>query len=414
MSDTHFVTGTDPTRCPAFPMPRSTQDPLAPPPGMIELRDHARISRVRLWDGSTPWLITGYDDQRKVLSDDRFSADIRLAGFPQSSPATATWFERARPLMTMDDPEHSTLRRTMAGAFTIRRVESLRDDVATIVDGLIDRMLEAGPPVDLVGSFSHPIPSLVICRMLSVPFDDHEFFQATAKTVVSTSSSAAESSAAIISLRDYMADLIRSVADNPPEGLLGALIEEQYRAGRYTLSETAAIALQLLLAGHDTTASMISLGVLALLRHPGQFQRLVTSAGRQPWVNAVEELLRFLTIVHTGRRRVALTDVEVCGQLIKAGEGIIAASDVSNREAGIFGDPDRLDVSREARHHLSFGFGIHQCLGAPLARMEMQEAYSRLLQRIPTLELAVAPEELTFRDSAVVYGVDELPVTWKP
>lgn len=228
---------------------------------------------------------------------------------------------------------------------------------------------------------------------------------------MSTSSTLAESSQAIDDLRAYVAGLIESRAADPgTDDLLGSIISEQYLTGRYSLAETAAIALQLLLAGHDTTANMIALGTLALLQHPDQLALL--TSGAAPIAGAVEELLRFLTIVHTGRRRVALEDVEIHGDVIAAGEGVIAPSDVSNRDPALFARPDSLDLTRNARQHLTFGYGIHQCLGAPLARLELQVAYASLFARIPTLRLAAHPSTLRYRDDSVIYGVRELPVTW--
>jgi len=391
-------------------MPRDRAHPLAPPPELVALRDAAPVTRVTLWDGNSAWLISRYEDQRRLLADDRFSADVRRPGFPQSAAATATWFQRARPLMTMDNPEHDTLRRSMARAFTIRQVEALRPGVQRLVDDLLDEMLASGSPADLVPAFARPLPSLVICELLGVPYEDHDFFQATAATVVSTSSTLEQSSQAIDDLRRYVAALIESRGQEPGADLLGSIISDQYLTGRYSLEETSAIALQLLLAGHDTTANMIALGTLALLQNPDQLALLVS--GTAPVASAVEELLRFLNIVHTGRRRVALADVEIHGQVIAAGEGIIAPSDVSNREPGVFAQPDSLDLTRNPRNHLSFGYGIHQCLGAPLARMELQVTYGSLFSRIPSLRLATELANLRYRDDSVVYGVRELPVAW--
>jgi len=398
-------------QCPRFPMPRDAADPLAPPPKVMALRGGAPLVRVEIWDGSTPWLVTRYADQRAVLSDERFSADVRTSGFPQSAPATAAWFQRARPLMTMDNPEHDALRRSMTGAFAIKRMEQLRPRVQHVVDELIDAMLTGGDTADLVTAFALPLPSAVICQLLGVPYDQHDFFIRTAGTVVSTSATAEQSRQAIDDLRAYIAALIESRgAGQQADDLLGSIIRDQYLSGRYDLDETAAIALQLLLAGHDTTANMIALGTLALLTRPDQLALL--RDGAVPVAAAVEELLRYVNVVHTGRRRIATTDVEISGQLIRAGEGVILSSDLGNRDVESFDRPDDLDLSRRARHHLSFGFGVHQCLGAPLARVELQVAYSTLFRRLPGMRLAVDRGSLHFREAAVVYGVTELPITW--
>jgi len=404
--------------CPYFPMRREPSEPLSPPSDLLAFRERCPMVRVRLWDGNLAWLVTRYADQRAVLADDRFSADVRRPGFPQSAPATATWFQRARPLMTMDNPEHDALRRSMAGAFTIRRVERLRPRVRQLVDELIDAMVAGGNPADLVTALALPLPSAVICELLGVPYTDHDFFVRTAGTVVSTSAPAEQSRDAIDQLLSYVADLITARCDavrrdtEPVDDLLGSIVRDQYLGGRYTLEETAAIALQLLLAGHDTTAQMIALGVLALLLHPDQLALARDPDSAVPMANVVEELLRYLNVVHTGRRRVATEDVDVAGQVVRAGEGVVLSSDLGNRDPRSFDRPDELDVTRKVRHHLSFGYGVHQCLGAPLARMELQVAYATLFRRIPSLRLATDVASLNFREAAVVYGVAELPITW--
>jgi cytochrome P450 len=168
----------------------------------------------------------------------------------------------------------------------------------------------------------------------------------------------------------------------------------------------------LLIAGHETTANMIALGTLALLEHPEQLAALRDAGNPQLVAAAVEELLRYLTIVHFGLRRVALADIEIGDRIIRAGDGVILATVAGNRDEQVFADPDRLDIHRDARRHVAFGFGVHQCLGQPLARVELQVAYGTLYRRIPSLRLAVDREQVPFKDDGLVYGVYELPVTW--
>lgn len=396
---------------PAYPMRRGGC-PFDPPPGLGRLRARHPVSRVRLWDGSTPWLISGYDEQRAVLSDPRISADSTRPGYPHVSDAVRARRQYSRTFISMDDPEHDRYRRMLTGTFMIKRVRALRPRIQQIVDGLIDDMLATGPPTDLVSSFALPVPSLVICELLGVPYTDHAFFQRCSRILVSRRSTAGEAVDAADRLKDYLTRLIDRKAAEPADDLLSRLTTEQVGAGRLTRAQVADMALLLLVAGHETTANMIALGTLALLQHPDQLAELRETDDEKLLANAVEELLRYLTITHSGRRRVAVEDIEVGGTLIRAGEGVIVATDAGNRDADAFPDPDVLDLHRKARHHVAFGYGVHQCLGQPLARVELQVVYGTLYRRIPALRLAAGLEEIRFKDDMLVYGVHELPVSW--
>ncbi|MCW2946601.1 MAG: Cytochrome [Actinoallomurus sp.] len=395
---------------PAFPMKRDC--PFDPPPELSRLRADSPVSRVRLWDGSTAWLIARYDDQRALLSDPRVSADVTRPGYPHVTAASAARRKHSRSFISMDNPEHDVYRRMLTGNFMVKRVEALRPKVQQIVDGLIDDMLGGTPPIDLVTAFALPVPSLVICRLLGVPYADHAFFQRCSRALISTRSTPEQAVAAADELKDYLARLADVKNGEPADDLLSRLVVEQLRTGRMTRSQIADMTMLLLVAGHETTANMIGLGTLTLLQHPDQLAELRGSEDPKLVAGAVEELLRYLNITHSGRRRVAIEDIEVGGQLIKAGEGIIAANDSGNRDENAFPDPDMLDIHRQARHHVAFGYGIHQCLGQPLARVELQVVYGTLYRRIPTLRLAVPLEEVNFKHDMLVYGVHELPVSW--
>ncbi|MFC0545735.1 cytochrome P450 [Kutzneria chonburiensis] len=394
---------------PAYPMARAAGCPFDPPPQLLAAEP---ISRVRIWDGSTPWLITDYETQRSVLGDQRFSADSRKDGFPVVSAAVRARRERGRAFISMDDPEHDRHRKMLTRNFMIKRVEAMRPRVQEIVDGLIDDMLAGDQPADLVADFALPVPSLVICELLGVPYADHDFFQARSKKIVSRSTTVEDAVQATEELRSYLMDLVLAKEKEPTDDMIGRLVADQLANGELTRDEVVGMASLMLIAGHETTANMIALGTLALLEHPAQLAELRGTDDPRLIANAVEELLRYLTIVHGGRRRVATEDVEIAGQLVRAGEGVILANDAGNRNQDAFPEPDRLDIHRQARHHVAFGFGVHQCLGQPLARMELQVVYSTLYRRIPTLELAVPFEEIQFKHDAFVYGVHSLPVTW--
>jgi cytochrome P450 len=390
-----------------FPMERAAGCPFDPPPA---LRENDSVSRVRLWDGSTPWLVTGYADQRAVLADPRVSADITRPGYP--SPTALPSGGSSIGFILMDDPEHARLRRMVTGPFAVKRVEAMRPAVQKIVDGLIDDLLAGPKPVDLVEAFALPVPSLVICELLGVPYADHDFFQDNSKTIINRNSTGEERMAAFGRLSQYLDDLVSKKLADPQDDLLSGLTE-RIKTGELSRQEAASMGVLLLIAGHETTANMIALGTLALLEHPDQLDILRSTDDPKLVAGAVEELLRYLNITHNGRRRVALEDIKIGGQVIRAGEGLIMANDLGNRDPEAFPDPDRLDLRRDARHHVAFGFGIHQCLGQPLARMELQVVYSTLYRRIPTLRLATELERIPFKNDGSVYGVYELPVTWE-
>ncbi|MBB4684191.1 cytochrome P450 [Amycolatopsis jiangsuensis] len=400
----------DPAGAPDFPMPRAARCPFDPPPAARELQDETPLARVRLWDGSTPWLVTRYAEQRALMADPRVSADVTRPGYPVQAPmppgGTGISF------ILMDDPEHGRLRRMVTGAFTVKRTETLRPAVQRIVDEQIDAMLAGPNPVDLVRAFALPVPSLVICELLGVPYSDHDFFQENSQALVRRSTDPEERHAAHRALIGYLDELMGTKLAHRDDALLSGLAD-RVEAGELTRAEAAQMGVLLLIAGHETTANMIALGTLALLRDPEQLAQLRDSGDDPAAVaSAVEELLRYLTITHSGRRRVALEDIEIAGRTIRAGEGLIMANDVANRDASVFPDPDRLDLARNSRRHVAFGFGVHQCLGQPLARLELQVVYSTLYRRIPTLALAADVEDIPFKHDGSVYGVYELPVTW--
>jgi hypothetical protein len=405
------VTSTlNPADIPEYPMARATGCPFDPPPDLKAKQTDGPLARVRLWDGSTPWLVTRYAEQRALLSDPRVSADMERTGYPSPAPIVRTG--RKIGFILMDDPEHARLRRMVTAPFTIKRIAAMRPAVQRIVDDLIDTMLAGPKPVDLVEAFALPVPSLVICDLLGVPYSDHDFFQANSRTIIRRTAKPEDRMAAMGELSEYLDRLMGEKLADPKDDLLSGLTE-RINAGELTRQDAAQMGVLLLIAGHETTANMIALGTLALLEHPDQLARLRDTDDPKLVASAVEELLRYLNITHNGRRRVALADIEISGQVIREGEGMILANDIGNRDPDVFDDPDTLDIGRDARRHVAFGFGVHQCLGQPLARMELQVVYSTLYRRIPTLALATDIERIPFKHDGSVYGVYELPVTWE-
>jgi cytochrome P450 len=389
----------------AFPPERA--DPLAPAPHFEALRGPRPASRITLYDGAEAWLLTRYDDVRAVLADLRFSADARREGFPFVSAAVRASVGGRTPFFRMDPPDHDRIRRMLTADFMTRNINALRPQVQEIVDGFLADLTARPQPADLVEHFALPIPSTVIARLLGVPYEDHEYFQTRGRRMLSRSSTLQESAQAVVDLREYIGRLATARRTDPGDDVLSRLVVERELTGELDHEDVKSTGLLLLVAGHETTANMIALSVAALLRHPDQLALL--RADPAAITDAVEELLRFLSVVHTGVPRVALEDVEIAGVTIARGEGVIASIPAANWDPSQFGSPHELDLRRDARRHVAFGHGIHQCLGQPLARLELDVALTTLLARLPDLRAAEGEE---FAPEKAVYGMHRLPVRW--
>ncbi|TWD84683.1 hypothetical protein FB561_5877 [Kribbella amoyensis] len=396
---------------PAYPMARAAGCPFDPPPRLRELQAESPLVKVRVF-GRPAWLVTRYADQRALLADARLSSDVTSPGYPSPTGAPPKSDGGVGiGFILMDDPEHARLRRMVTAPFMVKRVEAMRPAVQRIVDDLIDDLLAGPKPVDLMEAFALPVPSLVICRLLGVPYTDHDFFQQNSKQLIRLDVSPEQRATAHGNLAGYLDNLVGAKLADPGDDLLSGLTE-RIKAGELSRQDAAGMGVLLLLAGHETTANMIALGTLALLEHPEQFAVLRDTTDPAVVKGAVEELLRYLNITHNGRRRAVLADIEFEGQVLRAGDGVIFPNDIGNRDPAAFPDPDRLDLGRDARRHVAFGFGVHQCLGQPLARMELQVVYGTLYRRIPTLRRAAELAEIPFKHDGSVYGVHALPVTW--
>jgi cytochrome P450 len=394
---------------PQYPTARSGECPFAPP---AELLAHPPVAPARIWDGSTPWLVTSHAAQRAILSDPRVSVDEKRPGFPFPTQAMAeTVAHRPLTIFNADGADHARLRRTMTSPFTRNRMERLRPAIQQFTDELIDRMLAGPKPADLVTALSLPLPSLMICALLGVPYTDHEFFQEHASVATKRDVTGAESLASMQALGGYLTKLIEGKMDEPADDVLSDFAA-RVTAGELTLPDATLLCMVLLVAGHETSANMITLGTALLLQSPDQLALLQTTQEPQVIANAVDELLRYLTIAHLGQRRIAGEDIEIEGVTIRSGDGIVVPLPAGNWDPAAFPEPDRLDLTREARHHHAFGWGVHQCLGQQLARIELQVVYGTLYRRVPTLRLAVPREDLEFKGDSLAYGVYELPVTW--
>jgi cytochrome P450 len=388
------------------------RDGFDPVPEMAAMRDDEGVRRVETAFGMPAFLVSRYADVRAVLADhtrfsNEFRRDVDVPGAPELTDEERERM-RAGNLLGVDPPEHTRLRRMLTPEFTVRRMRRLEPRIVEIVDDHLDAMATAGPPADLVADFALPIPSLVICELLGVPYADRASFQERTGRLLDLSLSMEERQAAGLESRDYMADLVGRAQAAPGEDMLGMLVRDH--GHDLTTDELIGVAQLLLIAGHETTSNMLGLGTLALLRHPEQLA--VVRDDPAAVAGAVEELLRFLGIVHSGIPRTTTEDVEVGGVAIPADSLVVLALAAANRDPEFLAGGDRLDVTRDAGGHLAFGHGVHHCLGAPLARMEMRIAFPALLRRFPDLALAVPFEEVGFRAFHFIYGLQSLPVTW--
>ena len=388
------------------------RDGFDPSAELATVRDDEGIRLIETSFGYPAYLVTRHADVKNVLADSaRFSNESRRAFESPDAPPISDE-ERARiragNLLGFDPPEHTRLRRMLTPEFTVRRMRRLEPRIVEIVADHLDAMDKAGPPADLVADFALPIPSLVICELLGVPYADRASFQARTGRLLDLSLPQDERLELAREGRDYMADLVARTQAAPGDDMLGMLVRDH--GADLTTDELIGMAELLLVAGHETTSNMLGLGTLALLQHPDQLELVRDDpAAVAP---AVEELLRWLGIVHSGIPRNTTQDVELGGVAIPADSLVILALAAANRDPRFHDDGDRLDVTRDAAGHVAFGHGLHHCLGAPLARMEMRIAFPALLRRFPGLAPAVPFEEIGFRAFHFVYGLHALPVTW--
>ncbi|MGW1511094.1 cytochrome P450 [Streptomyces sp. NPDC002394] len=385
----------------ALPTERRSGCPFDPPAELVEARRHGPISNYTHPGGKPGRLITGYDTVRAILADPRFSSrkDLMNVVDFQLPPAPPGEF------LLMDEPEHSRYRKPLVGKFTVRRMRMLTERIEQITADCLDAMEETGPPADLVTAFAKPIPTIVICEILGVPYADRASFQEQIDTFMGGEVSDEELIVAYTATQEYLAELVAAKRAHPTDDILSELTDSDL-----TDEELRGISLILLAAGFDTTANMLSLGTFALLQNPDQLAALRADPALTD--GAVEELLRYLSVAKTFHRT-ALEDVELDGHTIEAGTTVLLSYNTANRDPDRFADPHTLDLSRQAAGHLAFSHGIHQCLGQQLARVEMRVAFRALVDRFPTLRLAVPAQEVALRpETADIYGVKSLPVTW--
>jgi len=393
-------------------------NPFDPPAALLALSEQAPVHRITMQNGEVAWVITGHAEARAALADPRFTSDRSEDDFvtrhlpDEIRKIIAERSFRDGFFINTDPPEHTRFRRLLTGQFTVRRMRNLTEHIQEIVTERLDAMLAAGTTADLVPTFALPVPSLVICELLGVPYADRATFQHWSELAIKMDGPIEEAMAAGDRMRSYVLDLIHHKRAEPTDDILSGLIHNPAADPPLTDEELVNIAALLLLAGHETTANMLALGTFALLQHPAQ----LTALRADPTLidDAIDELLRYLTIVHTGLFRGTKEDVDLADHHIPAHSLVVISLPAANRNPTHWPNPDTLDVTRPRGPHLAFGHGVHQCLGQQLARVEMTVGYTHLLRRLPNLRLAVPPDQIPLKADLFVYGVYSLPITWDP
>lgn len=376
-------------------------------PKLAEICGEQPVLRVSLPYGGDAWLVTRHADVRTVLADPRFS---RAAAVGEDIPRTVATGLPSTSMLSMDPPEHSRLRRRVANSFTVRRVEALRPRVQHIVNGLLDTMLAAGGPSDLTQTLTWPLPITVICELLGVPVADRDRFNVWVDGLLMLSDPVRSMEAREL-LNDYLAGLVALRRTTPTDDLLGELANVADEEDRLLDEELVSLGVSLLSAGQEATANQLGNFVYTLLTRPDLWQKLVADPALVP--DAVEELSRIIPIsASAGFTRIAIEDVELSGQTIRAGDAVVAELGIANRDPEVFDHPEEIDFHRGNVPHVTFGHGVHHCLGAQLARMELRVVLESLLRRLPGLRLAVPVEQISWRTNRLIRGVDALPVSW--
>jgi cytochrome P450 len=392
------------TETPEMPL-YMRRDGFGPVEELARARDIEGVIEMPMPWGVPAYVVGRYDDVRRIFAD--------AATFSSSPPSRASGSDkpvlrRDGMLIMYDPPEHTRLRKMLSPEFTVRRMRRIEPRLTEIVEDALDDLERAGKPADLVSLFALPVPSLVISELLGVPYADRAGFQERSRRMLDMSLPAKVRTEAGQASREYMADLVARARAEPGDDMLGMLVREH--SDDLSTEELVGVADLLLLAGHETTSNMLGLGTLALLRNPEQLALVRDDPSRME--AAIEELLRWLSIVHTLPPRITRAPVEIAGHAIPKGALIIPSIPAANRDGTFIENPDTLDVTRGAPGHLAFGHGVHHCLGAPLARMEMRAAFPALLRRFPGLALANPDEDAEFRVFSVVFGLNSLQVTW--
>jgi cytochrome P450 len=371
----------------------------------------APISRVVQWNGAPAWFVTRADDIRALLTDQRLSADATHPAYPAQTEALARVRRDYQAFAQMDPPAHTAERRLVANEFNARGVDLMRPRVQAIVDALVERVAAKDGEADLVADFAMQLPCSVICTLLGVPERDHASLQEWARLISSRTATPDEVAAMVREFCDgYLTELVDRKAREPGDDLLSRLIVEHMLPGTLSRRKVVSMARLFLTAGHESSTGTIALGLAALLYNPEQLQHLIDDPTRIR--GAVEEILRYTDVTHSGRLRVVTEDLEIGGVTMRAGDAVIMHQPTANRDPALYPDPHRFDITRPVRPHLAFGTGIHACIGQPLARLELHLGIGTLVRRLPGMRPVLPMSDLPFQSTQAIYGLDALPVRW--
>jgi cytochrome P450 len=394
---------------------RTVRDyPFSPPlrlemdPTYAVLREEDPISRVRMPYGGEAWLVTRYDDIKSALVDRRLS---RTAAVGRDVPRSRPEPEVPLSMLTADPPEHTRLRGLATQAFNARQINRLASDIERIVESLVDDMAAKGEPGDLAAALAWPMPTQVICQMLGVPYEDSDDIREWVTTLIGMDSQGEAVIEARTKMWGYFRALVARREAEPADDMITRLIAARDDGGKLSEVELIAFSFTMLIAGFETTANAIGNFMFHLLANRDLWDRLLVEPDVLP--DAVEELLRTLPIASTGLfTRIATADFELGGVTIREGDAVVLQPTSGNRDAAVFDRPDEVDFDRTPNPHIAFGHGIHFCLGAHLARLELRIVLTVLLRRFPRLRLAIPAEEVPWRKGHLVRGVESLPVQW--
>lgn len=389
-------------------LPRDRAHPFHLPPEYERLRAEAPISRFVWPNGVEGWLVTTYENIRTLLADPRLSID-RAGNMPPSLAIGRKPVMMPRSLVAMDPPEHTKWRRLIMRDLTPGKARALEPRIEEITAEYIGKMREAGPPVDLLPALAFPVPSRVICDLLGVPSADQEFFQRQTHVRSSVHSTPDEVDAATIALTEYLTGVCEEKQRHPVDDLISHLGQGEVDGEPVSLTYMVGMAMLLLLAGHETTASTLGVGAAHLMADPSLIDGLATRDGAD---RLVEEILRIHSIIQFGVMRRATDDIDIDGVRITKGEWVACLLASGNRDESVYGCPHAVDTAQRRPAHLTFGYGVHQCVGMSLARVELRIVLRALFAAFPGLRPERPVEELRYRDDMFVYGLYELPVRW--
>lgn len=393
------------SHAPSWPFDRPKR--LAPPHEYAELRGTCPMAKVTIYSGEEAWLATRWEDVRAVLASQSFSITPHTEGvYPAPSKAFHDYALTKASFDKLDSPGHDVERRMLQKDFMLRRVQTYRPFLENLTDQLLERMGTLPQPVDLVKELGHVLPARLTCEMLGVPHTDADYLRTQMAAFVSQTSTTEQIREALDNLTAYFEAVIRTKETEPSDDLASRIVHEQILPGHLTRDRGAAMLNVLLMGGFDTTSSMIGLGTVVMLEHPAELAKVL--ADPSLWPNAVEELLRYLTIAHLTGARIAKEDVTVGDHRFVAGEGVFASLTAANRDPETFTHPDTFDVTREAQPHVAFGFGVHQCIGQALARLELQIVFSRMFARYPRMTAVTTSETVPLSSSSVITPLEVL------